>query len=163
MAVYCLLPMDQDFFLLQQASCVLERSLVDMGSVVHTWWCRYVMDVALWAHQNFPSVSLWPKWLEVFTWLLKRLIPFHISMFYVRLTSHIVPRILTLITTKVWYANAIDWVRLYQRFCLVGKVCKNSQFSFSFFFAFESFNMWYSFLMITSDLLDNHQRLYQLN
>ena len=100
-SVYCLLPMHQDFFLLQQASSVLEWSLVDMGSVVHTWWCRYVMDVAPWAHQNFPSVSLWPKWFEVFSRFLKRLIPFHISMFYVRLTSHIVPRILTLITTKV--------------------------------------------------------------
>ena len=103
-----------------------KRSLVHMGSIVHTWWCRYLKDVAL----GLIRMSLRPKWFEVFTldFLRDYSIPHFCALL---LTSHIVPRFLTLTSLAKFDAQLI-WLDK-QLFCLIGQAGKNSLFSFSFF------------------------------
>ena len=98
-----------------------------MGSLVHTWWCRYLKDVAL----GLIRMSLRPKWFEVFTldFLRDYSIPHFCALL---LTSHIVPRFLTLTSLAKFDAQLI-WLDK-QLFCLIGKAGKNLLFSFSFFY-----------------------------
>ena len=72
-------------------------------------WCQYVMDVALGLIRTFHQLWVYGpngSRFSLFDFWRDHTIP---HFYVLRLTSHIVPRFLTLITTKVWCAIDLVW------------------------------------------------------